>query len=149
MMKALLLLVFAYPFTFAFTSCFELIQKLTNPPPAIQIIQKNGKLNYELIDPRERQTLITNYRKETEKIYELLTEYITKRKELEEIERYLSWQWKRVEIGIEYRKDIWKEQIQHNKERQKLKSIELQLLLYGATQEDLERCYQSFYKKQP
>jgi len=143
-MKALLILLMLPTLNLAI--CLELIYKLTNPPPAIQIIQKGGKLEYNLIDPKERQKLLTEYRKETEKIYELLTEYITKRKELEEYRKYLGWQWERVKIGIEYKKDIWKEQIEFNKEQQKLQAIEMQLILYGATREDLEKCYQTFIK---
>ncbi len=121
--------------------CQDLINRLVQPPPAIAII--DTRQGYRLIDPKERYETLKTYRQDIKQITELLGKYISLRKQTEEINSYLSWQWERVKAGVEYKKDIWKEQIRENQTRAELKNIERQLLLLGATPQDLDLCYKT------
>lgn len=121
--------------------CQDLINRLVQPPPAIAILET--RQGYRLIDPKERYEIIKTYRQDLKQISELLGKYISLRKQTEEINSYLSWQWQRVNAGVEYKKDIWKEEIRENQTRAELKNIERQLLLLGATPKELDLCYKT------
>ncbi|MEM0370866.1 MAG: hypothetical protein QXE80_09250 [Pyrobaculum sp.] len=121
--------------------CQDLINRLVKPPPAIAIL--DTPRGYRLLDPKERYEILKTYRQDIRQISELLGKYISLRKQTEEINAYLSWQWQRVNAGVEYKKDIWKEQIRENQTRAELKNIERQLLLLGATPKELDLCYKT------
>lgn len=84
-----------------------------------------------------------DYREAVLKLSNILGQYIQLRRQAEEIGVYLSWQWQRVSAGIEYKKDIWKQQIDLNKQVSELRNIETQLILLGITPTDLDLCYQT------
>ncbi|MEM2947140.1 MAG: hypothetical protein QXN96_02745 [Candidatus Bathyarchaeia archaeon] len=121
--------------------CQDIINRLVKPPPAIAIL--DTRQGYRLIDPKERYEIISKYQQDIKQISELLGKYIALRKQTEEINAYLNWQWQRVSAGMEYKKDIWKEQIRENQTRAELKNVERQLLLLGATPKELDLCYTS------
>lgn len=121
--------------------CQDLINRLVKPPPAIAIL--DTRQGYRLIDPKERYEILKTYRQDIRQISELLGKYISLRKQTEEINSYLSWQWERVKAGVEYKKDIWKEQIRENQTRAELKNMERQLFLLGATPKELDLCYKT------
>ena len=54
---------------------------------------------------------------------------------------YLQWQWQRVEEGIEYRKDIWKEEIKLKQIEGELKALTSLLIASGIPQKLLDQCY--------
>lgn len=139
---AQLILLTLSPLLFSFTDpCQEIVLKTVKPPPAIHILNEKG--DYAILDNKEKYELTKQYREEILKITDLLGKYIQLRKESEEIEAFLNWQWQRVRAGIEYKKDIWKEQIELNQRRAQLQNIETQLLLLGINKKDLEKCYRN------
>jgi len=121
--------------------CQDLINRLVKPPPAIAIL--DTPRGYHILDPKERYETVKTYRQDLRQISELLGKYISLRKQTEEINAYLGWQWERVKAGVEYKKDIWKEQIRENQTRAELKNIERQLILIGATPKELDLCYKT------
>ncbi len=129
------------PLTTQADPCQDLINRLVKPPPAVAII--DTQRGYRLIDPKERYEILKTYRQDIRQITELLGKYISLRKQTEEINAYLGWEWERVKVGVEYKKDIWREQIKENQTRAELKNVERQLLLLGATPKDLDLCYKT------
>ncbi len=119
--------------------CQQIVIKISKPPPAIRILNEQG--DYALLDPKEKAQLQKEYIDTIQKITDIIGQYIQLRKQTEEIKEYLRWQWKRVEAGIEYKKDIWKQQIELNKITTQLKNIEKQLQIYGITKQEIEQCY--------
>ena len=136
----LLFLLLSFSFSLG-NECQELITKVIKPPPAIRILNQQG--DFQLLDPKETYELQRQYIQEILRLTDLLGRYIQLRRESEEIAEYLQWQWRRVEAGIEYKKDIWRQQIDLNRNITELKNIELQLFLLGVSPYDLDRCYKS------
>jgi len=103
------------------------------------------RLEIPLIDRREkfreRKELLTASRNARN----LLDDYLETRTEVNFLFHYLTWQWQRVDIGIEYRKDIWEKEIEFKKKQARLKSIIAQFQALGIDRELLNQCYCETY----
>ncbi len=73
----------------------------------------------------------------------MLSEYLSLRHEVEEKRQYIKWMWKRVEAGIEYRRDVWKEEIRLKQREGELKALTALLLSAGISKKLLDACYES------
>jgi len=71
----------------------------------------------------------------------ILSQYLNLRTEIEELRNFLYWMNLRVEYGIEYKKDVWREEIVLKQKESVLKALESFFYAYGITKEELERCY--------
>jgi hypothetical protein len=137
--KLLFIFIFIY-YNYALADpCQDIVFKIVKPPPAVKLLLEGRNTYY--VDAKERQELLSQFRRDSQQVVELISKYIETRRRVEEIKKYLSWQWGRVEVGVEYKKDIWRQQIELTAHEQELKGIERQLLLLGATKRDLEACY--------
>jgi hypothetical protein len=131
-----LLIFFIAPQVQAQDYCTNIILQLVKPIPAMQ----DGRL----LDARERFEFSARYIEAYNKVSNLLTEYLQLRQEVEEKGGYFGWQWKRVDAGIEYKREIWKEQIRdYLPTKTKMKALEKQLTSLGVTQKELDLCYKS------
>ena len=101
------------------------------------------RLDIPLYDAREKWELKRKYLLALKDAKELLKEYLSVRSKVEEMKKYLSWQWKRVEAGIEYRRDIWQQEIQYKQEKGHLKAITAVLMSAGINKSLLDSCYQT------
>jgi hypothetical protein len=131
-----LLIFFIVPQVHAQDYCANIIFRIVPPIPAMQ----NGRL----LDARERFELSARHVEVYDKVNNLLSDYLQLRMEIEEKGNYFNWQWKRVDAGIEYKRDIWKEQIkEYLPVKAKMNAIEKQLSALGITQKELDLCYKS------
>jgi hypothetical protein len=131
-----LLILFIAPQVQAQDYCSNIIFRIVPPIPAMQ----NGRL----LDARERFELSARHVEVYDKVNNLLSDYLQLRMEIEEKGNYFNWQWKRVDAGIEYKRDIWKEQIkEYLPVKAKMNAIEKQLSALGITQKELDLCYKS------
>ena len=73
----------------------------------------------------------------------LLADYLKLRYEVEEMKKFMMWMWKRVDAGIEYRKEVWKKEIQLKQKEGELKALTALLISAGITKEELNECYKS------
>lgn len=135
------LLVLLSPLIAFADPCNDIVHKVIKPPPAVRML--DSPQSYALIDAKERYELMKAYRQDIQKLSELLGKYIQLRKYTEETNAFLGWKWKRVEVGIEYKKDVWKEQIEQRKITTELLNIQRQLLMLGVSPADLEACYKA------
>ena len=103
------------------------------------------RLEIPLIDPREkfreRKELLTA----SSNARRLLEDYLETRTEVNFLFHYLTWQWQRVDVGIEYRKDVWEKEIELKKKQARLKSIIAQFQALGIKRELLNQCYCETY----
>ena len=99
------------------------------------------RLEIPLLDKRETWELKRDYLRALQRAKDLLSEYLSLREQVEEEEKYYSWQWQRVVAGIEYKKEIWKNYIQHLTKVSQLKAVESALLSSGIQKKTLEACY--------
>ena len=131
-----LLIFFIVPQVHAQDICSNIIFRIVPPIPAMQ----NGRL----LDARERFELSARYVEVYNKVSNLLSDYLQLKMEIEEKGGYFNWQWKRVDAGIEYKREIWKEQIkEYLPVKAKMNAIEKQLSALGITQKELDLCYKS------
>jgi len=106
------------------------------------------KLEVPLYDARERWEMKKEYIRALDFARRILANYLKLRYEVEEMKKYISWQWQRVEEGIEYRKDIWKEEIKLKQKEGELKALTALLLASGVSKELLDRCYERGLKNE-
>ncbi|MEN2985495.1 MAG: hypothetical protein ABDH16_02375 [Thermodesulfovibrionaceae bacterium] len=133
MVVLIFILIFASS-CFAQDVCGDLVIKVVKPVPAMV----DGKL----LDAKEKFEYATKYIDTVSKVTKLLGEYLQLRKEIDEKGAYYGWQWKRVEAGVEYKRDIWKEYIKdYTVLKAQFKNIERQLISLGITQQELDLCY--------
>lgn len=133
MVILLIVLLFASN-CFAQDVCSDIVVKVVKPVPAMV----DGKL----LDAKEKFEYATKYVDAVTKITKLLGEYLQLRKDIDEKGTYYSWQWKRVEAGIEYKREIWKDYIKdYSVLKAQLKNIERQLTSLGISQQELDLCY--------
>jgi hypothetical protein len=71
----------------------------------------------------------------------ILSQYLNLRTEVEELRSFLNWMNLRVEFGIEYKKDVWRQEIELRQKEALLKALESFFFAYGITREELDRCY--------
>ncbi len=143
--------------------CTKIVQKLTPTPPALMFSIKGyaqyqqditGQSQYTapthagiridvpLYDPREKWEMKKEYLRALDFARRILANYLKLRYEVEEMKKYLTWQWQRVQEGIEYRKDVWKEEIQLKQKQGQLKALEVLLTSSGITKKELRECYE-------
>lgn len=119
---------------YAQDTCSDLVLKVVKPIPAMV----NGKY----LDAREKHELAMKYNEALTKVAKLVGDYIQIRKELDEKGAYYHWQWKRVEEGIEYKREVWRDYIKdYSVLRAHLRNIERQLTSLGISQQELDLCY--------
>ena len=99
------------------------------------------RIDIPLYDPRERWKVQKEYLRALDFARRLIADYIKLRYEVEEMKKYLAWQWRRVEEGIEYRKDIWREEIRLKQIEGELKALTALLIASGIPQDLLDKCY--------
>jgi len=141
--------------------CLQIVKKLAPRPPrdyritayikAQKDIQGQSqleapvnagiKIEIPLYDARERYELQQKHIKNLDYARRLLADYLALRYEVEEMKKYISWQWQRVKAGIEYRKDIWKEHIKLKQKQGSLHALELLLISAGITKKQINLCY--------
>ena len=100
------------------------------------------RLEVPLYDARERWEMKKEYIRALDFARRILANYLKLRYEVEEMRKYVSWQWQRVQAGIEYRKDIWKEEVQLKQKEGELKALTALLLASGVSKELLDECYE-------
>ena len=105
------------------------------------------RLEIPLLDPRERLERQREYVRALDFARRLLADYLKLRYEVEEMKRFVQWQWARVEAGIEYRKDVWKEEVALKQKEGELKALTALLLSAGIPKELLQRCYEEGLKE--
>ena len=106
------------------------------------------KIEVPLYDPKEKFQLQKEYLQSLNFARKLLADYLSLRYEVEEMKKYIKWQWKRVQAGIEYRKDIWKEQIQLKQKQGQLQALKTLLISAGVKEKELEKCYKYTLKEE-
>jgi hypothetical protein len=99
------------------------------------------RINYRLLDKRERLERQKEYIKSLNYASNTLSKYLMLRKEIEEKEKFLKWQWERVEYGIEYKRDIWEEQIKLEIKKAQLKAMHNYFIAIGISKKLLDKCY--------
>ena len=162
----MLAFVFLLLFSFAFSldECVKIVEKLAPKPPALaysvkayaqyqkditgtsnQIapVHAGIRVDIPILDKREQMELKERYLRNLNEVRFLLQEYLALRYEVEEMERFLSWMWLRVDYGIEYRRDVWQLQIKLQEKKGRLKALTTLLMSAGITKEDLDQCYKS------
>jgi len=65
----------------------------------------------------------------------ILSQYLNLRTEIEELRNFLSWMNLRVEFGIEYKKDVWQQEIVLKQKEAVLKVLESFFFAYGIKRE--------------
>lgn len=143
--------------------CIKIVQKLTPKAPRLLFSVKAfaqyqediaGESRYTapthagislevpLYDPREKWQIKERYLRSLNFARRLLADYLSLRYEVEEMKQFLKWMWKRVDAGIEYRRDVWKEEIKLKQKEGELKALTALLLSAGIKQKELDRCYE-------
>ena len=100
------------------------------------------RLEVPLYDARERWQMKKEYIRALDFARRILANYLKLRYEVEEMRKYVKWQWQRVQAGIEYRKDIWKEEIKLKQLEGELKALTSLLVASGVSEELLGECYE-------
>ncbi len=104
------------------------------------------RIDIPLYDPREKWQMKKEHIRALDFARRLLAQYLALKYEVEEMKKYLTWQWKRVQAGIEYRKDVWKEEITLKQKQGELKALTALLMSAGIKEKDLRKCYESASK---
>jgi hypothetical protein len=104
-------------------------------------IHAGVRINYDLLDKRERLERRQKYLRNMQYASNLLGKFLSLKAQVEEEEKYLKWQWKRVEEGIEYQRDIWEKQIRHKQKKAQLKAMYNYFMAIGISKKLLDKCY--------
>jgi len=99
------------------------------------------RIDIPIYDTREKLERQKEYLKSLNFARRLIADYIKLRYEVEEMKKYIAWQWQRVEAGIEYRKHIWKEEIKLKQKKGELKALTSLLIASGIPKNLLDKCY--------
>jgi hypothetical protein len=94
-----------------------------------------------LLDTRELYERQLRHIANLQNAQALLSQYLSLRTEVEELRNFLYWMNLRVEFGIEYKKDVWQQEIVLRQKEATLKALESFFFAYGITREELDRCY--------
>jgi hypothetical protein len=94
-----------------------------------------------LLDTRELYERKLRHLASLQNAQNLLSQYLALRTEVEELRKFLNWMKLRVEYGIEYKKDVWQQEIGLRQREAALKALESFFFAYGITREELDRCY--------
>jgi len=162
-MRIILFLMLSFAFAFA-DACIKIIDTLAPKPPALLYSVKayaqyqrdlEGKttqtapthigvrIDIPILDKREELELKEKYLTNLREAHSLLKEYLALRYEIEEMEKFLKWQWLRVDAGIEYRKDVWQLQISLFEKKGKLKALTKIFIASGISEKLLDECFKS------
>jgi hypothetical protein len=99
------------------------------------------RLDIPLLDTRELYERQLRHIANLQNAQAILSQYLALRSEVEELRKFLNWMNLRVEFGIEYKRDVWKEEIVLRQKEAQLKALESFFYAYGITREELDRCY--------
>jgi hypothetical protein len=94
-----------------------------------------------LLDTRELYERQLRHIANLQNAQAILSQYLSLRTEVEELRNFLYWMKLRVEFGIEYKKDVWQQEIVLKQKEAVLKALESFFYAYGITREELDRCY--------
>jgi len=94
-----------------------------------------------LLDTRELYERQLRHIANLQNAQAILSQYLSLRTEVEELRNFLYWMNLRVEFGIEYKKDVWQQEIVLKQKEAVLKALESFFYAYGITREELDRCY--------
>ena len=103
------------------------------------------KIEIPIIDTREKFRERRELLSASNTARKLLENYLEIRTEVNYLYHYLTWLWQRVDVGMEYRKDVWEKEIELRKKQAELKSLTAQFLSLGIKREELDRCYCETY----
>jgi hypothetical protein len=96
-----------------------------------------------LLDTRELYERQLRHLSNLQNAQALLSQYLSLRAETEELSNFLSWMNARVELGIEYKRDVWREEIILKQKLATLKAIESFFHTFGITKKELDECFYS------
>jgi hypothetical protein len=99
------------------------------------------RLDIPLLDTRELYERQLRHIANLQNAQAILSQYLALRSEVEELKGFLNWMKIRVEFGIEYKRDVWQEEIVLKQKEGSLKALESFFFAYGITREELDRCY--------
>jgi hypothetical protein len=94
-----------------------------------------------LLDTRELYERQLRHIANLQNAQAILSNYLALRTEVEELRSFLYWMNLRVEFGIEYKRDVWQQEIVLKQKEALLKALESFFFAYGITREELDRCY--------
>ncbi|MCI4458840.1 MAG: hypothetical protein JHC21_04410 [Thermocrinis sp.] len=96
-----------------------------------------------ILDTRELYERQLRHLSNLQNAQNLLSQYLSLRAETEELSNFLEWMNIRVEYGIEYKKDVWQQEIALKQKIATLKSLESFFHAYGITKKELDECFYS------
>jgi hypothetical protein len=96
-----------------------------------------------LLDTRELYERQLRHLSNLQNAQALLSQYLSLRTEVEELKDFLNWLNVRVEFGIEYKRDVWREEIILKQREALLKALESFFNAYGITKKELDECFYS------
>jgi hypothetical protein len=99
------------------------------------------RVDIPLLDTRELYERQLRHLSNLQNAQAILSQYLNLRTEIEELRNFLYWMNLRVEFGIEYKRDVWREEIVLKQKEAVLKALESFFYAYGITKEELDRCY--------
>jgi hypothetical protein len=99
------------------------------------------RLDIPLLDTREQYERQLRHIANLQNAQAILSNYLALRSEVEELRNFLYWMNLRVEYGIEYRRDVWREEIVLKQKEGSLKALESFFFAYGITKKELDECY--------
>jgi len=99
------------------------------------------RLDIPLLDTREIYERQLRHLANLQNAQAILSQYLNLRTEIEELRKFLNWMNLRVEFGIEYKRDVWQQEIVLRQKEAQLKALESFFFAYGITREELDRCY--------
>jgi hypothetical protein len=99
------------------------------------------RLDIPLLDTRELYERQLRHLANLQNAQAVLSNYLALRTEVEELRKFLNWMNLRVEYGIEYKKDVWQQEIGLRQKEALLKALESFFFAYRITREELDRCY--------
>jgi hypothetical protein len=82
------------------------------------------RLDIPLLDTRELYERQLRHIANLQNAQAILSQYLALRSEVEELRKFLNWMNLRVEFGIEYKRDVWKEEIVLRQKEAQLKALE-------------------------
>jgi hypothetical protein len=142
--------------------CVAIIKRLAPTPPPFKIsihayaqtqkdiigtttytapVHAGVRLDIPLLDTRELYERQLRHLASLQNAQAILSNYLALRTEVEELRKFLHWMNLRVEYGIEYKKDVWQQEIVLKQKEAALKALESFFFAYGITREELDRCY--------
>jgi hypothetical protein len=96
-----------------------------------------------ILDTRELYERQLRHLSNLQNAQNLLSQYLSLRTETEELSNFLAWMNARVELGIEYKRDVWQQEIVLRQKEALLKSLESFFHAYGITKKELDECFYS------